>query len=56
MYTILKGNTAVCSCDNINTALLMVRSLESHLDRGTQHSPYTIIKTDDLVADANRGY
>lgn len=56
MYTILKGDTVVCSCDNMNTALMMVRSLESHLDRATQHSPYTVIKTEDLVDNANRGY
>ena len=57
MYTVLRDNqTAVASCDDLNAAIKLVQSLESGLDRRREHSPYTIIRTEDLVSIANRNY
>ena len=51
MYTILRNKTAVIDCDNLQTAIRFVQSLESGLDRLNSHSPYTIVKTDNLTSD-----
>ena len=53
MYTILNKQTAIINCDNLQTAIRYVQSLESGLDRVTQHSPYTIVKTSTLNQMAN---
>ena len=42
MYQILKNGTLLINADNLETAVVYVKSLESNLDRNTQHSPYTI--------------
>jgi hypothetical protein len=52
MYTILNNRTAVINCDDLQTAIRFVQSLESGLDRHTSHSPYTIVKAGDAPADA----
>lgn len=44
MYTILNNGTAVINCDDLQTAIRFVQSMESGLDRHTQHSPYTIVR------------
>ena len=44
MYTILKGKTPLIDCQDLQTAIRFLQSLESGLDRLTQHSPYTIVK------------
>lgn len=52
MYTILNNGTAVIDCDDLQTAIRFVQSLESGLDRLKQHSPYTIVKASDVPAAA----
>lgn len=44
MYQILKNGKLLINADNLETAVVYVRSLESELIRGIQHSPYTIVK------------
>ena len=46
MYQILKNGQLLINADNLQTAVVYVRSLESNLDRLTRHSPYTIVKVD----------
>lgn len=48
MYTIMNKQTAVIDCDTLQTAIRFVQSLESGLDRNTQHSPFTIVKTENI--------
>ena len=48
MFTILKGKTPVIDCDDMQTAIRFVQSLESGLNRYTDHSPYTIVKAEDV--------
>ena len=45
MYQILKNGKLLINADNLDTAVVYVRSLESNLDRSTSHSPYTIVRT-----------
>jgi len=54
MFTILNNHTAVINCDDLQTAIRFVQSLESGLDRLKSHSPYTIVKTDTLVPENGR--
>ena len=54
MYTILNNNTAVIDCDDLQTAVRFVQSLEGGLDRLKSHSPYTIVKTDNLTPAAGQ--
>ena len=54
MYTILNKHTAVINCDDLQTAIRFVQSLESGLDRHTYHSPYTIVKSDTLAPENGR--
>lgn len=54
MYTILNNGTAVIDCDDLQTAIRFVQSLESGLDRMKQHSPYTIVKASDVPATAGQ--
>jgi len=49
MYTILKGKTPVIDCDDMQTAIRFVQSLESGINRYTDHSPYTIVKATDVT-------
>jgi hypothetical protein len=49
MYTILKGKTAVIDCDDLQTAIRFVQSLESGLNRLEDHSPYTIVRAEDVA-------
>lgn len=44
MYQVLRNGTIIINAQDMQTAIHFVKSLESHLDRGTQHSPYTIVK------------
>ena len=48
MYTILRGKTPVIDCDDLQSAIRFVQSLESGLNRLTSHSPYTIVKAEDV--------
>ena len=41
-------------CDDLQTAIRFVQSLESGLDRLTQHSPYTIVRATDVPAAAGQ--
>lgn len=54
MYTILNNGTAVIDCDDLQTAIRFVQSLESGLDRMKSHSPYTIVKASDVPATAGQ--
>lgn len=49
MYTILRGKTSVIDCDDLQSAIRFVQSLESGLNRLTSHSPYTIVKADTVA-------
>jgi len=51
MFTVLKNGTGVIDCQDLQTAIRFVQTLESGLDRATQHSPYTIMPTDSLTRD-----
>jgi len=44
MYQILKNGKLLINADNLETAVVYVKSLESNLDRHASHSPYTIVK------------
>lgn len=52
MYTILNNGTAVINCDDLPTAIRFVQSLESGLDRMNSHSPYTIVRAEQVPAAA----
>ena len=52
MYTILRNGTAVINCDDLQTAIRFVQSLESGLDRLNSHSPFTIVKESNLTPAA----
>lgn len=52
MYTILNNGTAVINCDDLQTAIRFVQSLESGLDRMKQHSPFTIVRAEEAPATA----
>ena len=54
MYTILNNGTAVIDCDDLQTAIRFVQSLESGLYRLKQHSPYTILRASDVPAAAGQ--
>ena len=54
MYTILNNGTAVINCDDLQTAIRFVQSLESGLDRLKSHSPYTIVKESNLTDSAGQ--
>ena len=54
MYTILNNGTAVINCDDLQTAIRFVQSLESGLDRLKQHSPYTIVRESNLTDAAGQ--
>ena len=45
MYQILKHKTIICQTDDLATAIKIVQTLESGLDRLKEHSPYTIDKS-----------
>jgi|TARA_R110002153_G_scaffold43788_2_gene123740 hypothetical protein len=42
MYQILKNGKLLINAQDIETAMVYMRSLESNLDRWNVHSPYTI--------------
>lgn len=44
MYQILKNGKILINADDLQTAVVYVRSLESNLNRLVEHSPYTIVK------------
>lgn len=44
MYQILKNGTLLVNAQDLQTAVVYVKSLESNLDRNMMHSPYTIRK------------
>jgi hypothetical protein len=46
MYEVLKNGTVIINANDMETAIHFVKSLESQLDRHTQHSPYVIRKVD----------
>ena len=54
MFTILNNGTAVIDCDDLQTAIRFVQSLESGLDRLNSHSPYTIVRATDVPATAGQ--
>ena len=54
MYTILNNGTAVINCDDLQTAIRFVQSLESGLDRLKSHSPYTIVRESNLTDAAGQ--
>jgi hypothetical protein len=44
MFTILNNNTPIIYCEDLQTAISTIKTLEAGLDRLKQHSPYTIIR------------
>ena len=48
MYTILRGKTPVIDCDDLQSAIRFVQSLESGINRLNNHSPYTIVRAEDV--------
>lgn len=42
MYQVLKNGKLLINAQDLATAVVFVKSLESNLDRTSQHSPYTI--------------
>lgn len=42
MYQVLKNGKLLINAQDLDTAVVFVKSLESNLDRVTQHSPYSI--------------
>ena len=54
MFTVLKNGTGVIDCQDLQTAIRFVQTLESGLDRLKSHSPYTIVKTDNLTPAAGK--
>lgn len=54
MYTILRDGTPVIDCDNLQTAVRMVQSLESNINRQVSHSPYTIVPSSSVPVDHTR--
>ena len=58
MYQILKNGKVLINAQDMETAVTFMKSLESNLDRNTQHSPYTIghapTETPDQVRARNR--
>ena len=47
MYQILKNGNLLINAQDLQTAMVYVRSLESNLDRATEHSPYTIVRVEE---------
>ena len=47
MYQILKNGTLLVNAQDLQTAVVYVKSLEHNLDRATQHSPYTIVRVEE---------
>jgi hypothetical protein len=50
MYEVLRNGTVIINANDMETAIHFVKSLESQLDRHTQHSPYTIRRVDETGA------
>ena len=50
MYQVLRNGTVIINANDMETAIHFVKSLESQLDRNTQHSPYTIRRVDETGA------
>ena len=48
MYQILKNGLVLINAQDMETAVTFMKSLESNLDRNTQHSPYTIGHAPDV--------
>lgn len=44
MYQVLRNGNLIVNAQDLQTAIRFVQSMESQLDRATQHSPYTIVK------------
>ena len=47
-YTIMKGQVGLIECNDMQTAIRFVQTLESGMDRFNSHSPYTIMPTDQV--------
>ena len=50
MYQVLRNGTVIINANDMETAIHFVKSLESHLDRHVEHSPYVIRKVDNTGA------
>ena len=48
MYQILKNGKVLINAQDMETAVVFMKSLESNLDRNVQHSPYTIGHAPDV--------
>jgi len=48
MYQILKNGHTLINAQDMETAVVFMRSLESNLDRNVKHSPYTIAHAPDV--------
>jgi hypothetical protein len=42
MYQVLKNGKVIINAQDLQTAVVFLRSLESNIDRNSMHSPYTI--------------
>jgi len=54
MYQVLKNGRVLINCQDLQTAMVYIRSLESNLDRNTSHSPYTIERAPEETPDQAR--
>lgn len=47
MYQVLRNGNLLINAHDMETAIHFVKSLESNLDRATEHSPYTIVRVEE---------
>ena len=47
MYQVLTNGNLLINAHDMETAIHFVKSLESNLDRATEHSPYTIVRVEE---------
>ena len=52
MFTVLRNGTPIINAQDMQTAIRFVQSLESSIDRGATHSPFTIVRAPQAVQPA----
>ena len=54
MYQVLKNGKVLINAQDLQTAVVFLRSLESNIDRNSMHSPYTIERAPEETMDQAR--
>ncbi len=54
MYQVLKNGKVIINAQDLQTAVVFLRSLESNIDRNSMHSPYTIGRAPQETPDQAR--